>query len=714
MRDWRHRAGRSRRLRVGSALIGSALLIIGLIATSPGAAAARRPESAGATRNQASSVGYLTVIIGRAQLSKAIGCKTPANFVTLDEAAPQLAALGVHLTVAVVPARTGATTSDCVKGALYPSWADLTSLAAHDGVTVISASEDYEYMTTLTQTNQFAQSCGSLATFISHGFHRAWGLFAYPDNYYSSAIQAAVVQNCFAFGRTYINPHSVSGAAATNSEATTEAPWLQKTNDISGGRCNLKGKPCSTEGPTSVGRYLSPLTLHALTAVAPGTWTSVQAYTFVTGSSSSGALQWNCNDPTGNIAVDWTSHWTSAYEIYCWNDFLYAMTGISPSVVVTDPATVAQAWGRIPTPLVTIASVNPGTLNSPTGSTALTWSAEENGTYSVLAGGTDCSSGTIVAGGSYTTSPATIVTSVPASSFAPGANPLRVCLTNDPGHVGSATTSVTLVPGPTVTSVAPGYLPLAGGVGITVAGTGFTSGATVTVGGAAATSVDVVSSTEITATAPAAPGGASGPDDVVIAEASGTSATSAADQVTYDAAPSVTGIGPSAGPVSGGTVVTINGTGFGADATVTVGGLPATLAGPISPTTITATVPASAGDNPGTADIVVSDAGGASPIVTADEFNYEGVPSVTGVTPPSGSVLGGYDIDVGGTDFSPDATVTVCDQPATIDGPISSTSITVLVPEAQLDLPATCDVVVTDAGGTSPITAADEFTYTIP
>jgi len=63
MRDWRHRAGRSRRLRVGSALIGSALLIIGLIATSPGAAAARRPESAGASaRKHARQTGHLVAM----------------------------------------------------------------------------------------------------------------------------------------------------------------------------------------------------------------------------------------------------------------------------------------------------------------------------------------------------------------------------------------------------------------------------------------------------------------------------------------------------------------------------------------------------------------------------------------------------------------------------------------------------------------------------
>ena len=38
--------------------------------------------------------------------------------------------------------------------------------------------------------------------------------------------------------------------------------------------------------------------------------------------------------------------------------------------------------------------------------------------------------------------------------------------------------------------------------------------------------------------------------------------TSGADQFTYDVAPTVTGISPTAGPTGGGTTVTITGTNF--------------------------------------------------------------------------------------------------------------------------------------------------------
>src|SRR4029077_20912354 len=62
---------------------------------------------------------------------------------------------------------------------------------------------------------------------------------------------------------------------------------------------------------------------------------------------------------------------------------------------------------------------------------------------------------------------------------------------------------------PTVTSIVPTSGTANGGTAITITGTGFLAGATVTVGGTAATNVNVAGSTSITATTPApAAGGA--------------------------------------------------------------------------------------------------------------------------------------------------------------------------------------------------------------
>lgn len=58
-------------------------------------------------------------------------------------------------------------------------------------------------------------------------------------------------------------------------------------------------------------------------------------------------------------------------------------------------------------------------------------------------------------------------------------------------------------PAPTVTAISPTSGSTSGGTSVTITGTGFSSGATVSLGGTAATNVTVVSSTSITATTPA-------------------------------------------------------------------------------------------------------------------------------------------------------------------------------------------------------------------
>jgi lysophospholipase L1-like esterase len=77
-------------------------------------------------------------------------------------------------------------------------------------------------------------------------------------------------------------------------------------------------------------------------------------------------------------------------------------------------------------------------------------------------------------------------------------------------------------PAPTIGSVTPSQGPTAGGTAITIGGTNFRSGATVTLGGTAATGVTVVSATQITATTAAH---ATGAVDVVVTNVDQTMAT---------------------------------------------------------------------------------------------------------------------------------------------------------------------------------------------
>ena len=76
-------------------------------------------------------------------------------------------------------------------------------------------------------------------------------------------------------------------------------------------------------------------------------------------------------------------------------------------------------------------------------------------------------------------------------------------VTNPDGQSGSLANGFTFVAPPAVTTVSPSSGPSAGGTAVTLTGTDFTTGATVTFGGVAATNVIVASATSITLTTPA-------------------------------------------------------------------------------------------------------------------------------------------------------------------------------------------------------------------
>ena len=189
---------------------------------------------------------------------------------------------------------------------------------------------------------------------------------------------------------------------------------------------------------------------------------------------------------------------------------------------------------------------------------------------------------------------------------------------------------------PTVTMISPATGPIAGGTQVTVTGTGFSSTATVSFGTDAATNVTVKSSTELVATSPAH---SAGPVDVVVTDATGTSATSSADVFTYvtsqpssssSTAPTVTGITPASGPAAGGTTVTITGTGFTKTTAVSFETTAASVTF-TSSTTLSVVTPAHAS---GTVTVTVTTSGGSA---TA-EFTYAGAPSTSS---SSGSLSGG-------------------------------------------------------------------------
>jgi hypothetical protein len=98
------------------------------------------------------------------------------------------------------------------------------------------------------------------------------------------------------------------------------------------------------------------------------------------------------------------------------------------------------------------------------------------------------------------------------------------------------------VSSPTIGSITPAFGVVNGGTSITITGTNFASGATVTVGGAAATSIVVVSATQITALTPS---GVAGANNVVVTNTDTGTVTSAGG-FTYVATPSAVDLGTAA------------------------------------------------------------------------------------------------------------------------------------------------------------------------
>jgi hypothetical protein len=201
----------------------------------------------------------------------------------------------------------------------------------------------------------------------------------------------------------------------------------------------------------------------------------------------------------------------------------------------------------------------------------------------------------------------------------------------------------------TVTSVMPNQGPTAGGTSVTIAGSGFASGATVTFGGNAATGVNVPSATSITCTTPAH---GAGQVSVTVTNPSGGGSATLANGFTYTDLPgiTVTACNPSSGPETGGTNVTITGTGFQSGASVSFGGSPATGVAVPSATSITCATPS---HPPGPVNITVTNPGGASATLN-NGFTYGGGPGVVTVTacnPNSGPESGGTNVTITGTGF---------------------------------------------------------------
>ena len=248
--------------------------------------------------------------------------------------------------------------------------------------------------------------------------------------------------------------------------------------------------------------------------------------------------------------------------------------------------------------------------------------------------------------------------------------------------------------GVTITAVSPSSV--TAGSTVSIFGTGFVAGASVTIGGYPATNVAYSNSGLITATVPSGPAGTV---TVNVSNAAGTFATyssliyTGTSTSTVSDQPNVSSVSPSSGSSAGGSTVSITGSGFVAPVTVTFGGVPATSVNVVNANLITATTPA----NPvGAVPVVVANPAGALGGLTAG-FTYElAWPRVTSLSPSTGALVGGTTLTINGTGFAPGATVTVGGQSAATVSAVSPTQIVVTTPPGP---PGAATVLVTNPGG---------------
>jgi hypothetical protein len=170
------------------------------------------------------------------------------------------------------------------------------------------------------------------------------------------------------------------------------------------------------------------------------------------------------------------------------------------------------------------------------------------------------------------------------------------------------------------------------------------------------------------------------------------------------AVPAVQGVDPVAGPLSGGTQVTITGENL-ANATVAFGKTtvpPSSIVSDTATSIVVDSPPAKAG----TVDVTVTTAlGGASQTSAADKFTYVAAPVITGIKPAAGSTMGKTSVTITGKNLA-DATVTFGTNLVTT---ITSDTAGKIVLKSPAGTVGPVNVTVATVGGTA--TRPDGFTY---
>ena len=230
-----------------------------------------------------------------------------------------------------------------------------------------------------------------------------------------------------------------------------------------------------------------------------------------------------------------------------------------------------------------------------------------------------------------------------------------VVVSNIDGQTFTATSALLFLAPPSLAVVSPNSGTTAGGQTITLAGSGFYPGMTVTIGAQACTSVNVISGSSATCVTSAS---AAGAQNVQITVLGDTSILMSA--YTFRARPTIASVTPNNGTTSGGTDVVISGTNFYTGSFARFGGVRCTTV--VLPACTVNCVEmhceSPSRGSAGAVNVVINNPDGqiSTEIV---QFTYNRPPSISGLSISSGPVAGGTLFTITGTDFVSGAVASV-------------------------------------------------------
>ena len=362
----------------------------------------------------------------------------------------------------------------------------------------------------------------------------------------------------------------------------------------------------------------------------------------------------------------------------------FALTVRTRSMTTATVAPDTTTWGRV----VTYSAMVSGTEGVPTGTVTFTVGQSTLCTAPIVAGKASCTATTAPVGAD-----AVAATYVGSSVYASSAGTTALTVLTPPmGY-------------PIITSISRTSGPTSGGTSVTITGSGFKTVQQVSFGTTMARSYVVKSASQIQAVSPPH---AAGTVAVTVTTPDGTTAATAVSNFKFVSPPPVvTSITPSVGVAAGGTTVTVTGSGFLGTTGVKFGSATGTsITGNATGTRLTVKSPP--GTLGTTVDIRVVAPGGESPVVTSDRFTYGSGTSITSLSRSTGPVAGGTSVTITGTGFS---TVRYVKFGTTTAKAFTVRSTTQIVATAPAHAAGQVRISVTTAGGTTPATSNDLYTY---